>query len=452
MTRTKYKNRKYTIVSYNSGWKRQFGIEAQLLQSILKNKALSVEHIGSTAVLGLAGKPTIDILVTVKNISTADEFSHKIELLGYKALGEYVTRDARLFVKEVDNTRLVNLHVFEVNHPHVKEMLNLKNYFSVHPEIVKEYSKLKLRLVKKYPNNYGQYRKFKDKWVNNLKRKIEKSLSLNFDKGKFIEIVKRYSYFRNSINWDNFSHKVLATEKIDLKTVNNFLRKIDKHSFAVENKKTKERKSTTRTPKIITKEISKDIGLLELPGFFTLESNQYIKNFDDIVHALKKLKGKKKLILDLSKNTGGNMYPWLAALASLYDTECVGYFDYKYKKTKDKWLIKKDGVYCGKKKWFKKINKDNVSFEKIAILVSSQTSSSGEAIAISFRGQNNVKIFGQKTANFTTGNEEFKNGELTIWLSTCLMQDRKQRDYGNGINPDVSTKAPIKDIGEWLNF
>lgn len=273
-----------------------------------------------------------------------------------------------------------------------------------------------------------------------------------FDRNRFIKIVKRYSYFRDSIDWDNFRKEVLAIKEIDLQIVNNFLRKIDKHSFVVKITKNKrKKKGATRTPKIIIKSISKDIGFLKLPGFFTLDSKQYIKNYEDIVYSLNKLRNKKKLILDLSKNTGGNMYPWLAALAPLYDTECVGYFDYKYKKTKDKWLIKKDGIYCGRKKWFRKINNNRFSFEKIAIWVSSQTSSSGEAIAISFCGQKNVKIFGQKTANFTTGNEDFKNGEVAIWLNTCLMQDRKQKNYTNGISPDVITKTPIEDIGKWLN-
>jgi len=274
---------------------------------------------------------------------------------------------------------------------------------------------------------------------------------MTFDKEKFIGVVKQHSYFRDSINWTNFRKKLLKTKKINLETINAFLKQIDKHSFAIERYRKSGKEKVFKTPKIITKELSENTGLLEMPGFFTLDNKDYNKNYEDIVLSLKKLKNKKDLILDLSKNTGGNMYPWLAALAPLYDAECVGYFEYKYKKTKDKWLIKKDGVYCSNKKWFKKINKDKFSFKKIAIIVSSKTSSSGEAIAISFRGQNNVKVFGQKTANFTTGNEDFNNGDITIWLSTCLMQDRKKGDYINGVKPDIVTMNPTKDADKWLN-
>jgi len=268
-------------------------------------------------------------------------------------------------------------------------------------------------------------------------------------KNKFIEIVKEHSYFRDSIDWDKLQKEVSSTKEVKLKIINNLLKRIDKHSFAVA--KLPKKGKIKLPPKIFTKEYPGDIGLLELPGFFTLDDNQYSKNYGDIVRSLKKLGNKKKLIIDLSENTGGNMYPWLAALSPLYDTECVGYFEYKYKDTKDGWLISKDGVYCGNKKWFEKINSDKFSFEKIAILVSPQTSSSGEAIAMSFIGQNNVKTFGQKTAGFTTGNEDYDMGGVTIWLSTCMMEDRDQRNYPEGIKPNKVTNDPINEIIKWLN-
>jgi len=165
-----YKNRKYSIEPYNLEWKKKFEIEAEVLRPIFSDKAISIEHVGSTAVSGLAGKPTIDILVTVEKIEIADELLEKIESIGYRSLGDYINKGSRLFVKEEHNTRLVNLHVFEAQHPHVKDMITLRDYFRSHPEVVEEYSKLKFDLVKKYPNDYGLYRKYKDEWMENLKK------------------------------------------------------------------------------------------------------------------------------------------------------------------------------------------------------------------------------------------------------------------------------------------
>ena len=173
MSKAEYKNRKYTIEPYNPEWEKRFEIEAESLHLIFSDKAISIEHIGSTAVPGLAGKPTIDVLITVEKIEIADELSEKIENIGYKSFGDYINKGSRLFVKEADDTRLVNLHIFEVEHSHVKDMLDLRNYFRSHPKVVEEYSKLKFELAKKYPDDYGQYRKYKDEWMEKLKKNIK---------------------------------------------------------------------------------------------------------------------------------------------------------------------------------------------------------------------------------------------------------------------------------------
>lgn len=167
-----YKNRKYEILPYDPNWSKQFAEHAKILQSIFAEKAVSIEHIGSTAVPDLAGKPTIDVLILVEDVSLPNELEKQMESAGYHALGEYVTQGALLFVKESDNTRYCNIHVFQKDHPHVREMLQLRDYFRAHPEVVSEYSKLKTDLAVKYPNDYGQYRKYKDEWMNALKLKI----------------------------------------------------------------------------------------------------------------------------------------------------------------------------------------------------------------------------------------------------------------------------------------
>jgi len=51
-------------------------------------------------------------------------------------------------------------------------MLGLHDYLRSHPEVVKEYSQLKFKLVEQYPDDYGSYRKYKDEWMNSLKERI----------------------------------------------------------------------------------------------------------------------------------------------------------------------------------------------------------------------------------------------------------------------------------------
>lgn len=175
MSKFSYQNRRYSVIPYDPEWKKNFENEVKIIQPIFEDKALQIEHTGSTSVPGLAGKPTIDILVLVNNVSEIDVLNQRMEAIGYKVLGEYVTSGARLFVKEEDNIRLVNLHVFQKVHPHAREMLQLRDWLRAHPDDVKEYSDLKFELVKKYPNDYAQYRKYKDEYMENLKEKIKRS-------------------------------------------------------------------------------------------------------------------------------------------------------------------------------------------------------------------------------------------------------------------------------------
>lgn len=174
MKKKEYKKRRYTIESYNPEYKKRFESEREFFCPIFSEKAVFIEHIGSTAVPGLAGKPIIDMLIAVKKIEIADVLLETIENIGYKSLGDYINKGSRLFVKEVDGVRLMNVHIFEIKHPHVKEMLGLRDYFRSHPSVVEEYSRLKFDLVDKYPDEYDLYRKHKDEWITKLIKSIER--------------------------------------------------------------------------------------------------------------------------------------------------------------------------------------------------------------------------------------------------------------------------------------
>jgi len=277
---------------------------------------------------------------------------------------------------------------------------------------------------------------------------------MNLNKELFLKTVKQYSYFKNEVNWVEFE-KSLTSIPETLESINILLKKIDKHSFLVAHSKSvDDSKIDSKTTGVGSEEYNQYIGILKLHGFFSPDnrSEDYKKNYREIVSSLNILKHKKYLILDLADNSGGNMWPWLAALAPIYSTDAVGYFEYRYKDEKDAWLIKDDGVYSGNTSYFSEINKDQYNFSKIAVLISADTKSSGEAIAMSLKDQNNVKLFGQKTAGFTTGNEDYKIGDIILWLSVGMMQDRNQESYPKGIFPDIETIDPLEKAVEWLNI
>lgn len=169
-----YTKRNYTVEPYNPAWASLFQTEASIIKKVLVNLASRIEHVGSTAVPGLAGKPTIDLLVIVEKIEPVKKAAQLLIDAGYNNLGEYVRPGALLFTKEKDQERLVNVHIFTADDPHTVKMLALRDFLREHPQTTKEYNDLKLKLYQKYPNDYEQYRKHKDAWMDDLKKRILK--------------------------------------------------------------------------------------------------------------------------------------------------------------------------------------------------------------------------------------------------------------------------------------
>lgn len=72
------------IVDYDSRWPLRFERERERLQQALAGRARRIEHIGSTAVPGLAAKPIVDILVTVEHVDNDEELVSALEAAGYE--------------------------------------------------------------------------------------------------------------------------------------------------------------------------------------------------------------------------------------------------------------------------------------------------------------------------------------------------------------------------------
>jgi GrpB-like predicted nucleotidyltransferase (UPF0157 family) len=65
--------RELVIEEYDPAWPRQYAEHEERIRRALGADAVTVEHIGSTSVPGLAAKPIIDILVTVLGITVEED-------------------------------------------------------------------------------------------------------------------------------------------------------------------------------------------------------------------------------------------------------------------------------------------------------------------------------------------------------------------------------------------
>jgi len=161
--------REIEVVKYDPNWAIKFDIERVMLQEALGSNALNIEHIGSTAVFGLAAKPVIDILVAVSSLNILDTKDEKMASLGYEAKGENGIEGRRYFQKG-GNQRTHHVHVFQAGDESLIRHRAFKEYLIVYPEITREYSEIKKQAASDCQNNIMLYMSMKNEFI----RKHEK--------------------------------------------------------------------------------------------------------------------------------------------------------------------------------------------------------------------------------------------------------------------------------------
>ena len=134
--------RKVEVLSYDSAWPSIFEAEKSILSSLLGNIAISIEHIGSTCVVGLAAKPVIDILVEVSDLSQLDDKSNEFISIGYEVKGENGIPGRRYYQKG-GNERSHHIHAFLSGSEGVFRHRAFKEYLIAHPNIAQSYAEIK---------------------------------------------------------------------------------------------------------------------------------------------------------------------------------------------------------------------------------------------------------------------------------------------------------------------
>lgn len=72
-----------TIVPYDPAWVKRFDLERERIEKALSSAVRRIEHIGSTAVPGLAAKPIIDIIVVLDEADDEAAYRPQLEAAGY---------------------------------------------------------------------------------------------------------------------------------------------------------------------------------------------------------------------------------------------------------------------------------------------------------------------------------------------------------------------------------
>ena len=165
-----------TVVNYNSEWPLKYTEERDYITEILKDNCISIYHIGSTSVPGLAAKPIIDIMAVVRSLERVDTVAEKFSDIGYEYLGEFGI-EGRRYLRKGGDERTHQIHIFQAGDwNNIGRHLAFRDYMRTHEKEREEYAKIKIELAKKFPYDIDGYCDGK-----NFVREIEKLAFSQFD-------------------------------------------------------------------------------------------------------------------------------------------------------------------------------------------------------------------------------------------------------------------------------
>jgi GrpB-like predicted nucleotidyltransferase (UPF0157 family) len=133
------------LAEYDPQWPRLVEALAGGIREALGARALQLEHVGSTAVPGLAAKPILDLDLVVADSSDEASYVPDLERLGYVLrLREPDWHEHRLLKRERPS---VNLHVFSWGSPEHERVLRFRDWLRAHEEDRALYERTKRALA-----------------------------------------------------------------------------------------------------------------------------------------------------------------------------------------------------------------------------------------------------------------------------------------------------------------
>ena len=144
------------VVDYDPIWPEIFQQLRAYVRPVLAEVALTVEHVGSTSVPGLAAKPIIDMSVIVASKGQVPLAVERLATLGYVHLGNMGIEGREAFKRPAE-LPAHHLYVCPQGSLGLQNQLAVRDYLRSHPETAQAYADLKKRLAREFPYDIDSY-------------------------------------------------------------------------------------------------------------------------------------------------------------------------------------------------------------------------------------------------------------------------------------------------------
>jgi carboxyl-terminal processing protease len=191
------------------------------------------------------------------------------------------------------------------------------------------------------------------------------------------------------------------------------------------------------------RQLERGLGYLELPAIVgsAEQVQEYAATAQRVIRKLDR-RGVDGWVVDLRRNTGGNMWPMLAGVGPIVGAGELGAF--VFPEAQEPWTYRAGQALLGAYVLAQVEQPYDLrrQLPPVAVLTSRLTSSSGELTSLAFKGRVRARNFGEPTAGVPTANDatELPDGAM-LCLTVALGADRTGRTYDDPIVPDQHIAA-----------
>lgn len=167
------KSRPVVICDYSARWPDEFVHLARRIRTLVGPAATRIDHIGSTAVPGLAAKDVIDVQVTVRDLETAGGVVTPLRKAGFRQGEAFIFDEFRtiaaddlelrkLYMREPAGERRAHIHIREAGRFNQRYALLFRDYLRASDAVRREYEVFKRRATQVFPESIDGYLYLKD--------------------------------------------------------------------------------------------------------------------------------------------------------------------------------------------------------------------------------------------------------------------------------------------------
>ena len=161
------------ILAYQAGWDAGFSAEAELLRRMLAVLQPHIEHVGTTAITGMAARPIIEVLVGVAQPSAVEFLLESLRVHGYRA-AEHPEGSGRtgwmgrLLVRWQRGIPTHHVHVVEYLGAGWRQTLLFRDVLRIDTRLAREYEWLRRRFAGLHPANRVAYARAKTTFIQSV--------------------------------------------------------------------------------------------------------------------------------------------------------------------------------------------------------------------------------------------------------------------------------------------